>query len=99
MTGALRNLILTGALGACCAIPAQAMGDGLPAEELSGILAGSGVTCPLFRLSDGEVISLTGDLPPAEIGPLRITGTWLNKSNCMQGRTFRVQAYRPDFQE
>jgi hypothetical protein len=61
------------------------------ALALEGVTAGRGVVCPLFRLDDGEMISLTGWHPEAE-GRYRLTGRWQVNSNCMQGRSFRVEA-------
>ncbi len=58
---------------------------------IEGTTAGMGVVCPLFRLDDGETVTLSGWRPEAQ-GRYRLTGRWQRFSNCMQGRTFRVDA-------
>ncbi|MFB2552797.1 hypothetical protein [Ensifer soli] len=62
--------------------------------EIVGDMAGPGVECPLFRLESGEVITLSGPAPKGE-GAYALTGRFLQFSNCMQGRTFRIQHFRP----
>lgn len=62
--------------------------------EIAGTPAGRGVECPLFRLDDGEVISLTG-LAPEGTARVVLAGRWQARSPCRQGRSFRVAAVRP----
>lgn len=61
--------------------------------EIRGQTAGQGVECPLFRLDDGEVITLSGDAPSGD-GVWVLTGFWMDASHCMQGRTFRISDFR-----
>lgn len=61
-------------------------------EVVEGAFAGMGVECPLFRLSTGEMITLSGAIPQLELGKtVSLSGRWARISNCMQGRTFRVE--------
>jgi hypothetical protein len=76
--------------GAAVTGPGGSAGDMV---EITGTPAGRGVVCPLFRLDDGEVISLTGAAPQGEARVV-LSGFWLLRSPCQQGRTFRVQAVR-----
>ena len=59
-------------------------------KVIEGAFAGMGVECPLFRLSTGEMITLTGAIPQLEVGQtVSLSGRWARISYCMQGRTFR----------
>jgi len=60
-------------------------------ETIAGSFVGAGVECPLFRLEDGEQITLTGNIPDLVVGQTaRLRGRWARLSTCMQGRTFHV---------
>ncbi len=63
--------------------------------EIAGTPAGRGVVCPQFRLDDGELVSLTGEAPPEGAGRVVLSGRWQPRSPCMQGRSFRVETFRP----
>ena len=63
-------------------------------ERISGTYLGQGAACPLFRLDDGELITLTGRLPGMLPGSTYdFEGRWRVNAGCMQGRTFDVQAW------
>ena len=84
-------------LCAALAAPGLASGGGAPAtatgsDSIEGELVAGGVECPLFRLTDGEEVALTGQ-PPTAPGTYALTGRWARFSNCMQGRTFDVQGF------
>lgn len=58
-----------------------------------GTAAGRGVVCPLFRLEDGGLVTLSGkvsDLPNKTT--MYLTGRWAKVSTCMQGRTLIVES-------
>ena len=60
-------------------------------ETITGQYMGPGVTCPQFRLSSGETVSLSGSYPDLTPGQqLTLSGRWAENSKCMQGREFRV---------
>ena len=60
-------------------------------QEVQGTLYSDDVYCPQFALSDGEFISLTGDVPRVDVGTkLLLKGKWRQKTKCMRGREFRV---------
>lgn len=61
-------------------------------ETITGTLTGTGVECPLFTLSEGEVISLTGAVPD-QAQAYRLTGRWARFSYCMEGRSFHVETF------
>ena len=64
---------------------------GAEMEVIEGVYAGPGVECPLFRLTDGRLITLSGKLPALETEAIfRLTGRWARISTCMQGDTFQV---------
>ncbi|MCJ8056660.1 hypothetical protein GB928_025230 [Shinella curvata] len=60
--------------------------------KINGNTAGQGVECPLFQLDTGEMVTLSGEIPPSD-GKWALVGHWLNASPCMQGRTFRIISY------
>ena len=60
-------------------------------DVIEGVYAGPGVECPLFKLTDGRLITLSGKLPALETeATFRLTGRWVRISTCMQGDTFQV---------
>ena len=60
-------------------------------DVIEGVYAGPGVECPLFKLTDGRVITLSGKLPALETGAtFKLTGRCARMSTCMQGDTFQV---------
>lgn len=60
-------------------------------DVIEGVYAGPGVECPLFKLTDGRLITLSGKLPALETkATFELTGRWVRISTCMQGDTFQV---------
>lgn len=58
---------------------------------LEGELTDEGVECPAFRSDDGELYTLAGDLGGFQSGDrVRIVGTPVEVSTCMQGTTVNV---------
>lgn len=67
--------------------------DGTEGDQifLEGELTDEGVECPAFRGDDGELYTLTGDLGGFQAGDrVRIVGTPVEVSTCMQGTTLEV---------
>lgn len=68
----------------------------MPGDEIiDGEFLGPGVTCPQLRLKDGEQISLDGgDFRQVPKGArLKLSGTFVMMSTCMQGRSFLVAGF------
>jgi len=64
-------------------------------EIITGAYVGPGAPCPQFRLTNGETISLSGAYPKLVIGqPITLSGLWVGRSKCMQGREFNVEPAR-----
>lgn len=75
----------------CFTIASAGSAASNPLQAITGTYQGQGVECPLMRLSDGQIISLSGDIPEMEIGEERsLIGRWMRASGCMQGRNFQV---------
>jgi hypothetical protein len=62
---------------------------------LKGEVLGKGAPCVQFRAQNGETVSLHGASPQMfkKGMNLRLSGSWMRVSNCMQGRAFRVTAH------
>lgn len=74
---------------------ATAMSPKAISETITGAYVGPGVTCPQFRLTSGETVSLSGAYPELVEGQtVTLTGLWAIRSKCMQGREFNVQPTR-----
>ena len=92
-TGTLLTVLIAGpwlvnATGSLAEGSGSSTNDGVIIE---GALDRQGAECPLFRITNGEVVSLSGQLPSLEIDQhIRLRGKWQRISNCMQGRTFHV---------
>lgn len=67
-------------------------GPGTEAPWIEGEFLGQGVSCMQLRMTSGEQVSLRGqDFSGFAIGaPLRLTGSFVMNSPCMQGRTFQA---------
>jgi hypothetical protein len=79
---------------AAAIVVASATGVNVPDSfEIEGRVLGRGVMCMQFLLSTGERISLEGVAPLKlrQGAELRLTGTWMSRSLCMEGRSFRMQ--------
>ncbi len=71
----------------------------MPADEIiAGEFLGPGVTCPQLRLNSGEQISLSGgDFRQTAQGTrLKLGGSFVRMSQCMQGCSFVVTAFEPE---
>jgi hypothetical protein len=91
----IRLFSLCLALSGAVLAPADALrAAGSTSETLQGEMIGPGVECPLFRLTDGEIISLTGLVPDVQ-GSYALTGRWSRFSKCMEGRSFQVLQSAP----
>ncbi|MBM2576660.1 hypothetical protein JQC91_10125 [Jannaschia sp. Os4] len=97
-TAALLCCVLGGDLAVAeAASPGVGPRPGPPGAEagevhLTGTVLGRGATCLRFATDGGETVSLAG--VPATLRPgdrLELVGRWRARSNCMQGRTFRVR--------
>lgn len=66
-------------------------GDRTDQLFLEGELTDEGVECPAFRGDDGELYTLTGDMAGFQPGDrVRIVGTLVEVSICMQGTTVEI---------
>ncbi|HVS02630.1 MAG TPA: DUF5818 domain-containing protein [Thermoanaerobaculia bacterium] len=71
-------------------------GDGDGTIEVTGTLTGEGVECQALRAADGDLYTLTGDLGDARQGDrVRVRGTIVQISYCMQGTTIAVTHLEP----
>ena len=75
-------------------LPLRATASSAPRAEMvviEGVYAGPGVECPLFQITNGDLVTLSGKLPALERGAtFKLTGRWARVSTCMQGQTFHV---------
>jgi hypothetical protein len=54
-------------------------------------IVAAGISCPLARMSNGNVISLMGLMKRLPVNTkLKLHGTWIKRSTCQQGRSFQV---------
>lgn len=59
--------------------------------EISGVVVGGGVLCPLLQLEDGRQFTLNGLRKIPEVGTrLTLRGVPVRMSTCQQGLAFRV---------
>lgn len=82
-------------LGGCVVEQTQAGTVDLSGNEaatVTGVSAGRGATCAVFKLDNGQLISVIGNVRDiAQPGiRARLSGNWQKTSTCQQGRTLRV---------